>query len=90
MCGLRFGKRIRKLQVRIVKAVQKYSVQPVSEKGLIRGLSRMKRKFHVRFLGEGMVVTPSSYPTKEEVKGKANEALQRTLATLGPLSADVS
>jgi len=33
------------------------------ERGLCRGLSRMKGNFHVRFLGEVVAVMPLPYPT---------------------------
>ena len=32
--------------------------------GLGNGLSRMRRKSHVRFLGEGVAATPLPYPTR--------------------------
>jgi len=34
----------------------------VPRRAVVRGLSRMRRKFHVRFLGERVTATPLSYP----------------------------
>ena len=54
---------VQRLQVRIVKATQGIGAWPRPWLGRLKGLSRMKRKFHVRFLGEGVVATPPPYPT---------------------------
>ena len=34
----------------------------------MKGLSRMRGNSHVRFLGEGLAVMPSSYPIRESAK----------------------
>jgi len=39
------------------------------------GLSRMRRKFHVRFLGGGEAAMPLRYPTALSGKGRPNSML---------------
>jgi len=41
---------VQRLQARIVKATRCETASP--DRGVSKGLSRMKRKFHVRFLGD--------------------------------------
>ena len=39
----------------------------------MKGLSRMRGNSHVRFLGEGLAVMPSSYPITQKVWGSTQE-----------------
>ena len=39
-------------------------VEPGSDGSFMKGLSRMRGNSHVRFLGEGLAVMPSSYPIR--------------------------
>jgi len=53
-----------RLQMCIVKAARVKAEWPGQFKSWpLGGLSRMTRKCHVRFLGEGAAVTPPPYPT---------------------------
>ena len=54
----------RRLQVSIVKVAQQCCITGSCNRGLCRGLSRMKGNFHARFLGEGAAVMPLPYPTQ--------------------------
>jgi hypothetical protein len=55
---------VRRLQARIVKATPRsQGGETGSRKGALKGLSRMKGNFQVRFLGEGVTVTSCPYPT---------------------------
>ena len=51
----------RRLQARIVKGARR--VPGSVHAGLWSGLSRMRRKSHVRFSGEGVAATSLPYPT---------------------------
>ena len=58
---------VRKLQMRIVKAVKQGQSFRLTAGFLIealKGLSRVKGNFHARFLGEGWAVMSVSYPTE--------------------------
>ena len=56
--------RVKRLQMRIAKAVREMmsSCTPGLPRPL-KGLSRVKRNFHARFLGEWRLVTVAAYPT---------------------------
>jgi hypothetical protein len=58
-------RQVRRLQARIVKAKHKKQKYVVAgcRKMLLRGLSRVDRKTHARFLGGWAWVTASGYPT---------------------------
>src|SRR5271157_5870529 len=71
-------RQVGRLQARIVKATRR--VPGLAHAGLWSGLSRMRRKSHVRFSGEGGAATPFPYPTNarwckpvhaERISGKA-------------------
>ena len=42
------------------------SLPPTNHKGVLKGLSRMRGNSHVRFLGEGVSVMESPYPTASD------------------------
>jgi hypothetical protein len=58
----------------------------VSRRAVVRGLSRMKRKFHVRFLGEGVAATPLSYPALRTPGGILASLPQRLPSPPAPQS----
>src|SRR5271157_350761 len=53
--------------------------------GHLKGLSRMKENFHVRFLGEGAAATPPPYPTGQKVISTGPYALVRHPKYVGDL-----
>ena len=58
-------RQVRRLQARIVKATRRENCRDTgsAHAGLRSGLSRMRGKSQVRFLGERAAATPLAYPT---------------------------
>jgi len=52
---------VRQLQMRIAKAYLR-RISWVADKQLYKGLSRVRRKKHARFLGERRLATVAAYP----------------------------
>jgi hypothetical protein len=59
---------VRRLQARIVKAMQVRRCKAASRKGRLKGLSCIKRKFYVQFLGGGEAVMPPCYPATAQMR----------------------
>src|SRR5262249_11484122 len=47
---------------------EKRTDKPCPARDVVKGLSRMKREFHVRFLGGPRGVSPSGYPTGKQAR----------------------
>ena len=79
---------VRRPQARIVKAIQEGCPfwRTASLTGRLKGLSRMMRKCHVRFLGEGVAVRPLPYLTgwlASPILAARQTALLTTATTCG-------